>query len=183
MMDSGFLTAIFTLVGVLLGFILTQIATVRERKRENIKKIRFFNQQLKMILHLVRMLNEDIANDKDYFEIQPLYSKFNIPLKIAELSGLLQSIDLSDGENFDIYMNFEVLRSNLDKLDKIFLKYGCIEFAWDESFYFELENVCKDILGGVAAISSKIEVVYLDYSYLGNLKMKLIFFYYAHIKR
>ncbi|RXE56408.1 hypothetical protein ABH15_10005 [Methanoculleus taiwanensis] len=161
-MDSIVLTGVFTLGGVLLGFILTQAAMIYTQNRENTKKIRLFYQQLTMLSFVANELESNAYANKEPSEIQSFYKRFNIPIKIKELSNILMSIDFSNGENIDIYLNFEILRHDLANLDEIFSERWLFLFSTDqEKVYSELVGVCNSISDGTTALTTKIEVAYL----------------------
>lgn len=172
------LTGAFTLGGVLFGFVLTQAAAIRAQNRENTKKIRLFHHQLTMLSFVASELESNAYAKKEPSEIQSFYKKFNIPIKIKELSNILMSIDFSCGENIDIYINFEILRSDLVDLDEIFSERWLFLFSTDQDkVYSELVGVCNSISDGTTALITKIEVVYLNEWWL-TYQFKTLYWYF-----
>jgi hypothetical protein len=161
-MDDIVITVIISIISVIIGFGLSQLAIRSNRKQENLKKIKLLTQDLIILESRINMFGEDIANRKDFDEFFELYQKCDFSLKISEVSSKMNSIDFNEGENIDIFLNFDNLRYNIKLLDELFKKYHEIEGEHHiDDFYRELSRVGFQIHAGLLAIRLKIECVYL----------------------
>lgn len=177
-MDNAFLTGIFTLGGVLLGFLLTQVTAATERNREQIKKLRSFQRRLLILSITPHMLIDDLDSRGDFSKMKCLYDESEISVKIRGLADVFHSIDFKDEDISNAYVKFEIVRHYVEEIKQAFVKYETREIYSLDIFYSELDRACKNLINSIIDLDVIIRGYPIEYSIYGRFRRRFEAFFH-----